>query len=98
MRYEKEQEYGKGATTDAQVFMDRLSEAVRKEIYERHISMDSFAELQDVGRNIIAEIANGKKNDVSLSTLFKICDKTSISIVDLLCGYEEKNRGSICEK
>lgn len=84
--------------------LKKLSEMILEEMRRKNQSCLQFAELCGVGRNIVGDIINGKKKDVKLSTIVKICENSDININDVFplehrdCFINDLNLFLICEK
>lgn len=73
--------------------MERFSRLISEEMEKKNQSCVQFSELCGVGRNIVGDIINGKKEDVKLSTVVNICANSDIRIEDIFsitgdCGIE----------
>ena len=62
---------------------DRLSFLIIKELEKRNMSCVIFAELCSISRNEMSHILNRKVKDIKLSTIYKICDNSCITIFDI---------------
>lgn len=65
--------------------MKKLSDLIICEMEQKNQSCVQFAELCGIGRNIIGDIVNRKKEDVKLSTIIKICENSNIRIENIFC-------------
>jgi transcriptional regulator with XRE-family HTH domain len=76
--------------------MDKYSIGIRLRRQRERLSLirEDFAEQVGITPQFLAEIENGNKN-MSSKTLFKICDRFSISADYLLLGRENSQSGTI---
>lgn len=63
--------------------LDRLSILIIQELEKRNISCVVFAELCGISRNEMSHILNRRVKDIKLSTIYKICDNSCITIFDI---------------
>ena len=54
-----------------------------KELESRNIGYTLFADLCGISRKIMADIVNGEKTDIKLSTIVKICENSGIPIDEI---------------
>lgn len=63
----------------------KLSVLIIREMQKKNQSCLQFAELCGIDRNVMGNIVNQKKNDVKLSTIYKICENSAIRIENIFC-------------
>lgn len=66
-------------------YLKRLSELILMEMEKGNLSGICFADLCGISRNELNYIINGKKSDIRLSTIVKICENSNIRIEHIFC-------------
>lgn len=73
-------------------FMITFSKILRKELSQRRLSIATFSDLAGISRITGTALVDGEKNDMKLSTVFKMCDALDIPIEALFLknssGYD----------
>ena len=80
MNYEKENHSNTNMKDEV---LERLRETINRELEKKNVGYTVFADLCGVSRRIMADIVNGKKTDIKLSTIVKICENSSICLSDI---------------
>ena len=80
MYYEKENHSSANMKDEA---LERLRETINKELEKKNMGYTVFADLCGISRRIMADIVNGKKTDIKLSTIVKICENSNICLSDI---------------
>lgn len=69
--------------------LEKLCVEILKELERTNKSYTVFADLCGISRNLMGSIVNRKKTDIKLSTIVKICENSSISLIDIFLFDEE---------
>ena len=86
MNYEKENHSNTNMKDEV---LERLRETVNKELEKKNMGYTVFADLCGVSRRIMADIVNGKKTDIKLSTIVKICENSNICLSDIFTEKDD---------
>lgn len=70
--------------------IDKFAMLILREMEKNNQSCLQFSELCGVGRNIVADIINGKKKDVKLSTIYNICENSDIRLEDIFTAEKRE--------
>ena len=63
--------------------LERLRETINRELEKKNMGYTVFADLCGISRRIMADIVNGKKTDIKLSTIVRICENSNICLSDI---------------
>lgn len=92
MYYEKENHSSANMKDEA---LERLRETINKELEKKNMGYTVFADLCGVSRRIMADIVNGKKTDIKLSTIVKICENSNICLSDIFTEKDDFSLDSL---